>query len=119
MDEKRWERIQELFQQAVELEEEERRAFLEASCAGDEALRREVESLVAAAAGATDFLGSPQPQAEASGRDQGGRAGERVGPYRLTRRLGEGGMGVVYLGERADGEFTQQVAVKLDRKSVV
>ncbi|MGH9382263.1 MAG: tetratricopeptide repeat protein [Thermoanaerobaculia bacterium] len=115
MDEARWDRIQELFHQVVDLDEGARRAFLDASCAGDEDLRREVESLVASAPGATDFLGSPREPAATDGRDEGDRAGERVGPYRLTRRLGEGGMGVVYLGERADGEFTQQVAVKLLR----
>lgn len=114
MDEARWERIRELFHEAVDLDESARRAFLDAACAGDEALRREIESLVTSATGATEFLESP-PQPAEVGVDPGDRVGERVGPYRLTRHLGEGGMGVVYLGERADGEFTQQVAVKLVR----
>lgn len=108
-DEARWDRIQNLFHQAVDLDDEARRALLDEACAGDEALRREVESLIASAPGATAFLGSSRERAEAD------RAGEQVGPYRLVRRLGEGGMGVVYLGERVDGEFSQQVAVKLVR----
>ncbi|MEE9329696.1 MAG: serine/threonine-protein kinase, partial [Parvularculaceae bacterium] len=42
-------------------------------------------------------------------------APDRIGPYRLTRKIGEGGMGMVYLGERDDDEFSQQVAIKLGR----
>lgn len=45
--------------------------------------------------------------------------GERIGPYRLVRLLGSGGMGVVYLAERIDRQFTQQVAIKLVRQRLV
>lgn len=115
MDRRRRERIEELFHQAVGLDEGARRALLDAACAGNDALRREVESLLASDAGATDCLDSPRQPAATTGFDSGNRVGERIGPYQLTRRLGEGGMGMVYLGERVDGEFTQQVAVKLMR----
>jgi serine/threonine protein kinase/Tfp pilus assembly protein PilF len=45
--------------------------------------------------------------------------GERIGPYRILRALGEGGMGAVFLAERADGQFRQQVAIKLVRRGLV
>ena len=47
-----------------------------------------------------------------------GRIGERIGPYRLVRLLGEGGMGAVYLGERADEAYEGQVAIKLLRPTL-
>lgn len=67
-DEARWDRIQNLFHQAVDLDDEARRALLDEACAGDEALRREVESLIASAPGATAFLGSSRERAEEIGR---------------------------------------------------
>jgi eukaryotic-like serine/threonine-protein kinase len=46
-------------------------------------------------------------------------AGERIGPYRVVRSLGRGGMGEVFLAERADDQFTQQVAIKLVRRGLL
>ena len=43
------------------------------------------------------------------------KSGERIGPYRIVREIGQGGMGAVYLGERDDADFTQRVAIKLIR----
>lgn len=113
MDQERWQRLQELFHQAADLEGDELHEFLEKSCQGDDALRREVESLLGMSPGATGYLG--RVASAPDGDESEDRAGERVGPYRLLRCLGEGGMGTVYLAERADGEFTQKVAIKLVR----
>jgi tetratricopeptide (TPR) repeat protein len=97
-----------LLEQVLTLDVAARSAFIEAECGGDRALREELEALLAADARPDHFfepLGSPP-------RDH---SGERVGPWRLLRELGHGGMGSVYLAERADGLYATQVAVKLLR----
>ena len=76
----------------------------------DAALRAEVESLLAAAEQAGDFLARPAVASATAAA-----IGQQLGPYRLLRELGSGGMGVVYLAERVDGQYRQQVAVKLSR----
>ncbi len=113
-DPDRWRRVEALFERAVTLPEGERRALLEAECAGDEALRREVERLVAADANAGGFL--EVPAARVGGvADAEPREGRTVGSYRLVRKIGEGGMASVYLAVRADDEYQKRVAVKLLR----
>ncbi|HEY7513836.1 MAG TPA: protein kinase, partial [Vicinamibacteria bacterium] len=94
--------VEELMREARRLSPAELGAFLETACGGDTALRREVEARLAAA-----------PTMGVSSRAPDLPAGERVGPYRVVRVIGRGGMGTVYLAERADEEFRQQVALKL------
>ena len=125
----RWERLNEVFHAAVGLAGGEREAFLASACAGDPALRAEVERLVAAHGQAGTFIDRPAVERLAPWTDDGGdppAAGRRFGPYRVVREVGRGGMGAVFLAERADGQFEQRVALKLirrgmdgDRKSVV
>jgi eukaryotic-like serine/threonine-protein kinase len=119
-----WARIRELFEQALELAPTERAAFLARHCAGDDVLRSEVEDLLAAdarAAGQKTALGVAAPELlqalnEDERDDQRDRlVGLRLGPWRLLREIGRGGMGAVYLAERDDGEYTQQAAIKLVR----
>jgi serine/threonine-protein kinase len=123
MTNERWERVAELFEQALEREEGERTAFLEEACAEDEDLLREVRSLVAAdgrshslfegvALDAVSLLDEVARDTEAL-LGVLDRSGARVGPYRLLRRLGAGGMGEVYLAEREDGQFRRHAALKL------
>ncbi|MFN7923647.1 MAG: protein kinase [Bryobacteraceae bacterium] len=95
-----WERAKELFAACLELDREGRRALL-GSVPDD--VRCEVESLLAADESAGGFL---------SGRTQP----SRLGAYRLVEKLGEGGMGTVWRGERADGQFERQVAIKIVRE---
>jgi serine/threonine-protein kinase len=104
MDPVRWERIQALFHGAADLPPGEQRAFLEAEAAGDAELIAEVLTLLAEdarddslldrdrAVVASEVLGVVDPAVPTA----------RFGPYRILRLLGEGGMGVVYLGERED-----------------
>jgi serine/threonine-protein kinase len=111
-----WSRIKALFAQALDLPADARDAWL-SSVREDPAVLSEVRSLLAAqAAPVTHLLSGGIPRLGSSLLlDDDPLIDSRVGPYRLLRLLGEGGMGRVFLAERADGEFRQQVALKLMR----
>ena len=99
----------------------ERTAWLDARCAGRPDLHAEVSSLLAAYDASDAFLqplGSATPDATAPALRRpaprrGIEAGTPIGAWRLIREIGQGGMGTVFLAERADGVFTQQVAIKI------
>lgn len=92
-----------------------RHAYLDRVCGDEPALRAEVESLLASDAEASpSFLGAPVDPPEPT-LPSPPAAGKTVGAYRLVERLGEGGMGTVYLVVRADGTFERQVGVKVLR----
>jgi eukaryotic-like serine/threonine-protein kinase len=116
MTPERWQRIKEIFEQAVELEPGARTAFLDAACAADGGLRREVETLLAADAADGSFIEAPAIEAVTDlfpAAPPEAVEGRRVGPYKLLREIGRGGMGAVYLAARADGQYQQRVALKL------
>ena len=120
MDAARWTQIQTLFEAALERPPDAREAFLQTACAGDPDLLAEVRSLLAADADAHPLLDSIALEAFSLPTDllPAGilpAEGERIGPYRILRPLGRGGMGAVFLAERADGQFEQRVALKLIR----
>jgi serine/threonine-protein kinase len=108
----RWRRIEALFEEVAVLPAAEQARRLAELCGGDEALRSEVESLLAADAGAGDFL-ERCPVLEDVALAPPSVVGRRLGPWRVDSKLGEGGMAAVYLGVRDDGEFRQQVAIKI------
>ena len=115
-----WEQVKELFHHAVELSPGERDAFLDERCGEDAALRDAVEGLLRADAEEPTLLEhSPLVfvrdgfEAEAVGA-----APRRIGPYRILRELGSGGMGTVYEAARDDDNFQQRVAVKLIRRGL-
>lgn len=115
MDADRWKTIKQIFEAAQEQEADDRDAFLDEACGGDSALRAEVESLLQAhdAEGPVDRAMS---EVMASFHPESGSKdlqGHRIGPYELIEELGYGGMGRVFLARRADGQFDQQVALKL------
>jgi len=112
-----------MFELAVTLESSEWPSFLDLQCGADEELRREVESLLLAHDNSSNFLEEPvisagaladftEPQPKTS--DSIG-VGSRIGAYELEREVGHGGMGTVYLANRADQEFRKRVAIKLIR----
>lgn len=120
-------RVDALFSAALDLEPAERAAWLDAACAGDGALRGELEELLRladeplpAVDGEGPGLAAFRREAlDAAGVEETSEApGARVGPYELERELGRGGMGVVWLARRADGAFEQAVAVKLVRRGM-
>jgi eukaryotic-like serine/threonine-protein kinase len=120
-----WTRVKELFALALEQPAQTRNAWLRIHSAGNEALYAEVASLLdAQAQPADEFLdrGGARLIAPLLASDDAGDidlSGKSIGAYRILRLLGEGGMGRVFLAERADGQFRQQVALKLIRAGSV
>lgn len=89
---------------------------LDHACGGDEDLRADVESLLAASESAESFLRAPIDDGDLdriATAYTGPLVGKTVGKYRITSWVATGGMGDVYRAVRADGEFEQEVAVKV------
>src|ERR1051325_4779168 len=110
MDQERWRKVEDVFQKALDLPEPEREAWLDRACREDSDLRTEVESLLASANTAEDFVGSRVEQAvldlhEDETPKQRAMEGREVGAYRLIRELGRGGIAGVYLAERAHRQY--------------
>jgi len=111
MNPERWNKIQSIFEKALELAPSERENFLKYECDGDVELYNEVVSLLSAdekqhsifAGSAADYIAI----------DDANLDGKIFGNYRAIKQIGAGGMGSVYLAERADGVFEQKVALKV------
>jgi eukaryotic-like serine/threonine-protein kinase len=117
----RWQRLARLLEQALAQPEESRRHFVEAQCQDDPDLAREVLSLVSAHAIADSPLDSFAAvlQPREGEADTEPPVAPRVGPYLLVGELGRGGMGIVYLARRADGQYTRTVALKVAQSPVL
>ena len=119
MDSRRWHRIEALFSAAVEVPAEARESLLRDACGDDLALRREVESLLAAHANVGEaFLEDLDEESIARLVDLRPTQPQRIGPWRVIGEIGRGGMGVVYDARRDDGQFEQTAAVKLIQSAV-
>jgi eukaryotic-like serine/threonine-protein kinase len=110
----RWREIEKLYHAALELDEDKRLAFLDQACAGDEALRRELQSLLSFEDRAENFIESPALEVAASmlAKDQDYSAvGSWIGPYQVLSLIGAGGMGKVYLAQ--DSRLGRKIALKV------
>jgi serine/threonine-protein kinase len=111
-----WARLDSTFQGAIDLPADERAAFLDRACGADAALRDEVEAMLAADA-PQHALGIERLVHDSAGLppDPDPFIGMRLGPWQVVDLVGHGGMGSVYLAERADGQYEQRVALKVVR----
>src|SRR5438067_2337371 len=112
----RWERIKELFAAAVTPNGSERAVFLAQACQTDEAMRMEVERLLAGHDPADSFLEDRARAFAIAGSaglsEPGERIGTHIGRYSIHGLIGKGGMGAVYRAVRED-DFRMEVAIKL------
>jgi non-specific serine/threonine protein kinase/serine/threonine-protein kinase len=113
-----WARARELFAAALAWPAALRSQRLREACADAPAVLAEVESLLGFHERAGGFLEARALAAAAGLEPLPGLEGLRIGPYRVLRELGQGGMGAVYLAVRDDDEYRKQVAIKLVRRGL-
>jgi eukaryotic-like serine/threonine-protein kinase len=112
----RWQLVKEVLQGAWDQDDAGRAAYLDRACARDTELRSVVEMLLASdeALGMVATISTTQlPGDIRRAHSEPDPDDNLLGPYRMVQEIGSGGMGTVYLAERADGEYRKQVAIKL------
>ncbi|HMK22519.1 MAG TPA: protein kinase [Terriglobales bacterium] len=120
MTPERWQQVKGVLQQVLEISSAHRHAYLDQVCQGDESLRLEVESLLAdGSEGVEGFLEAPLwTSAVFKSGLSDSWIGRRIGAYEVVALIGEGGMGSVYRGIRADEQYEMQVAIKIVRQGL-
>lgn len=108
----KWDRIQQVFEEASQLPPGQRTEWLSEVCQGDRTLFLQVESLLLSLEQESGLL---EKQVASYANTVATVPPERVGPYRILSEIGHGGMGAVYLAERADEQYRRQVAIKIIR----
>src|SRR5580704_12328537 len=112
-------RIAEIFERTLSLQGSAREAYLREACDANPGFREELDSLLASHYQAgSEFLSAPDAvikEAAGTRHRPAVRVGRRIGPYLVERAIGQGGMGEVFAGSRADGQYQKNVAIKLVR----
>ena len=123
MNPTRWAKISEILETALEKDSTERSSYLTQVCGEDTAMREEIESLLSFEENEKNDVFEKNEFTPVLFADiepnTNNFIGKQIGKYKLTRLIGEGGMGAVFLAERTDGEFDQQVAIKLLKQGFV
>jgi eukaryotic-like serine/threonine-protein kinase len=120
-----WREVKSIAADAFDVPEHERAAFVDARCAANDSLRREVLALVASTISAAPLYEQPVMTVDSlrtvmleAENASASFIGRRVGAYRLVAEIGRGGMGAAYLAERADDSFAHRAAVKLIKRGM-
>jgi serine/threonine protein kinase len=113
-----WAQVQAIFHEALERPAEARDLFLAEACLGDASLEAEVRSLLASHED-DGMIALLDDDASAATPRLFGLEHDQIGPYRILRPLGQGGMGMVFLAAREEHDVTQTVALKLLRLDFV
>jgi serine/threonine protein kinase/tetratricopeptide (TPR) repeat protein len=115
----RWQRLNELFHEALALDAPARDAFVDRRSAEDPSLAGELRELLHAhVAAESDSRPLERLELSVDHLASSAVAGRHIGPYRIVKELGRGGMGAVWLAERDDGQFQQRVAIKLIKRGM-
>jgi serine/threonine protein kinase/tetratricopeptide (TPR) repeat protein len=125
MSPERWQRIEEIFQIALDMSPRERRNYVDDACKSDTGLKDEVVNLLSQFEEASSFIEQPLYDQSHAGvlaalmnDDEDPMIGNLLGSYRIEREVGRGGMGAVYEAVRADGVFRRRVAIKLVKRGM-
>lgn len=110
-----WARVKPVLEKALSAPAEDRAGVVEAACQGDADLRREVEEYLRYETCAQGLLPLTEWSSSVAAEEE--PPPSHIGPWRILREIGCGGMGVVYVAERDDGEYQQTAALKLVRDS--
>lgn len=122
-----WDQVESILDEALDLPEGQRASFIQEACQHDPDLRREVELILSSIKESEGWLDDPtrfkqeffdeisEDLEHHSGKKS--LSGKRIGSYKVKEKIGQGGMGAVYLAERTEGDFKHRVAIKLIDRS--
>ncbi len=119
MNSEEWEKVKSILSEALDLPDKDQFSFLEEACKGNTTILSEVKSLLAARNVERNYFDTKMLDRDPDLRyDLNDSSNKIFGHYRIVKEIGHGGMGIVYLGERIDGEFAQKVAIKVIRRNI-